>query len=156
MRHTADSGPLLSLLGASWTDRASVTISRPKRGNPFLGPRRPSRMPGTGPFLWLMKHAPPSGFLSVKDGPRRNALRHLVLRRRDAAEGISDPRPAVVHRTIVAGSAVRADDRVCAGSRRRRRAVAGGENPRGTYRGPCRRPLGFNAPEFDSAGSRKS
>src|SRR2546428_194237 len=68
MRHTADSGPLLSLLGASWTDRASVTISRPKRGNPFLGPRRPSRMPGTGPFLWLMKHAPSSGFQQLPPG----------------------------------------------------------------------------------------
>src|SRR5256712_12008687 len=68
MRHTADSGPLLSLLGASWTDRASVTISRPKRGNPFLGPRRPSRMPGTGPFLWLMRHAPPSGFQQLPPG----------------------------------------------------------------------------------------
>src|SRR5256712_2549354 len=65
MRHTADSGPLLSLLGASWTDRASVTISRPTRGNPFLGPRRPSRMPGTGPFLWWMRHAPPWGFQQV-------------------------------------------------------------------------------------------
>jgi len=112
-----------------------------RRGSPHRGPAGGRGGPRDSRVA-VFRTAVRDGFLSVQDGPRGDALRHLVLRRRDAAEGIRDPGPAMVHRTIVAGSAVRADDRVRARPRRRRRAVAGGENRRGAVGARSRDPRG--------------
>src|SRR5881409_315944 len=52
------------------------------------------------------------GLLSLQNGPRRKALRHLVLRRWGSAERLRAPGTAVVYGIIVAESAGRAGDRL--------------------------------------------
>src|SRR3989442_4093608 len=90
------------------------------------------------------------GLLSVQDGPWREALRHLVLRRWDAAERIRAPGTAMVYGIGVAVSSDPAGDHLRARPSGCRRSVAGDEIQRRRHRDQGGGTLGTEPRDLDS------